>query len=151
MTSVVHSFTPVKVPVPESIVTFIRERTLSYGKVKLVLKHNKYYVESSHPETLQVLLKDKVIREARVHSQPTDNSIKAATFTTSKAPVKGNLVIPGTKEAEKKKDEAAGKGPNVNGSNTDAELFTSVVGVEGGMSVAYGTLTQRFIHHFVGP
>ncbi|KAI0784167.1 DNA helicase [Abortiporus biennis] len=118
-----------KVPVPESIVTFIRERTLSYGKVKLVLKHNKYYVESTHPETLQVLLKDKVIRDARVHSQPTDNSIKAATFTTSKAPVKGNLVIPGTKEAEKKKDDTtSGKQP-ANGT-TDAELFTSVVGVD---------------------
>ncbi|KAI0329109.1 DNA helicase [Cubamyces sp. BRFM 1775] len=115
-----------KVPVPDSIVDFIRERTLSYGKVKLVLKHNKYYVESSHPETLQILLKDKIIREARVHSAPTDNSIRAATFTTSKAPVKGNLVIPGTKEGEKKDDVANGK----NGAKTDAELFTSVVGVE---------------------
>ncbi|KAH9928694.1 DNA helicase [Fomitopsis serialis] len=135
-TLIVESLTKVlnrlsKVPVPESIVAFIRERTLSYGKVKLVLKHNKYFVESSHPETLQVLLKDKIIREARVHSQPTDNSIKAATFTTSKAPVRGNLVIPGTKEAEKKKDDSAGKGSTANGSNTDAELFTSVVGVEG--------------------
>ena len=113
---------------PESITSFIRERTLSYGKVKLVLKHNKYYVESSHPETLQLLLKDSMIRDARVHSQPTDNSIKASTFTTSKAPVKGNLVIPGTKDAEKKKDETAnGKAPQ-----SDAELFTSVVGVDAG-------------------
>lgn len=116
---------------PESIVSFIRERTLSYGKVKLVLKHNKYFVESSHPETLQLLLKDKVIRDARVHTQPTDNSIKAATFTTSKAPVKGNLVIPGTKDAEKKKDEAV-SGKPVNGATTDAELFTAVVGVDAG-------------------
>lgn len=125
-----------KVPVPESIITFIRERTLSYGKVKLVLKHNKYYVESSHPETLQVLLKDKVIREARVHSQPTDNSIKAATFTTSKAPAKGNLVIPGTREAEKRKEDAGnGKATALaGGSNADAELFTSVVGVDAGRS-----------------
>ncbi|KAF7312119.1 putative DNA repair helicase ercc3 [Mycena indigotica] len=117
-----------KVPVPESITAFIRERTLSYGKVKLVLKHNKYYVESSHPETLQILLKDRVIREARVISQQMDNSIKANTFTTSKAPTKGNLVIPGTsKEAEKKKEEGkastAGLGDN--------DIFTSVVGVEG--------------------
>ncbi|KAI0768130.1 DNA helicase [Trametes elegans] len=116
-----------KVPVPESIVTFIRGRTLSYGKVKLVLKHNKYFVESSHPETLQFLLKDAVIREARVHSQVVDNSIRAATFTTSKAPVKGNLVIPGTKEADKKKVDAAS---SKDGSKTDAELFTSVVGVD---------------------
>lgn len=126
-----------KVPVPESIIDFIRERTLSYGKVKLVLKHNKYFVESSHPETLQTLLKDKVIREARVISQQMDTSIKASTFTTAKAPVKGNLVIPGTKEAEKKKGEAlAGKsaGPAKTGTTTDADLFTSVVGVDAGKS-----------------
>lgn len=39
--------------------------TLSYGKVKLVLKHNKYFVESTHPEVLQKLLKDPVIQECR--------------------------------------------------------------------------------------
>lgn len=110
-----------KVPVPDSIVAFIRGCTLSYGKVKLVLKHNKYFVESSHPETLQLLLKDRVVRDARIVTTQTDNSIKAATFTTSRAPTKGNLVIPGT---EKKKDDAAP-------ATTDADLFTSVVGVEG--------------------
>ena len=103
---------------------------MSYGKVKLVLKHNKYFVESSHPDTLQFLLKDRTIREARVvaPANPT-NSTNASTFVTFKAPVKGNLVIPGTKEAEKKKDgtstEAAPR--------SDADLFTSVVGVEGGV------------------
>ena len=113
---------------PESIINFIRERTLSYGKVKLVLKHNKYFVESSHPDTLQLLLKDKVIRDARVASQQTDNSIRAATFTISKAPVKGNLVIPGTKDTEKKKDESATNRPLA----TDTDLFTSIVGVNSG-------------------
>lgn len=117
---------------------------MSYGKVKLVLKHNKNFVESSHPETLQLLLKDRVIRDARLITTQTDDSIKAATFTTSKAPVKGNLIIPGTKEVEKKKDEAAGStnsraGPSTApapgataAANADADLFTSVVGVEGG-------------------
>ncbi|KAG6844964.1 hypothetical protein H0H87_002078 [Tephrocybe sp. NHM501043] len=117
-----------KVPVPDSITSFIRERTLSYGKVKLVLKHNKYFVESSHPETLQLLLKDRTIREARLITAQTDNSIKAATFTTSKAPVKGNLMIPGTKDAEKSKGDAASQ--VATRSATDADLFTSVVGVE---------------------
>lgn len=120
---------------PESIIGFIRERTLSYGKVKLVLKHNKYFVESSHPETLQLLLKDRVIRDARVVSQQTDNSIRASTFTTSKAPVKGNLVIPGTKDVEKKKDDSvAGRPPGAPGtSSSDTDLFTSIVGVDTGM------------------
>lgn len=120
-----------KVPVPDSITSFIRERTLSYGKVKLVLKHNKYFVESSHPETLQLLLKDRVIREARLFSIQQDNSIKATTFTTSKAPIKGNLVIPGTKEA-KKDDTTPGKTPGPANNTSDANLFTSVVGVESG-------------------
>jgi DNA excision repair protein ERCC-3 len=145
-------FTPgCQVPVPESIISFIRERTLSYGKVKLVLKHNKYFVESSHPETLQLLLKDKVIREARLITVQADNSIKSATFTTSKAPVKGNLVIPGTKEAEKKKDEGTnGKpGPSSStvapGNSTDADLFTSVVGVDAGMALATLPLGITFL------
>ena len=123
-----------KVPVPESITNFIRERTLSYGKVKLVLKHNRYYVESSHPETLQTLLKDDVIRSARVHTQAIDNSIKAATFTTGKVPAKGALLIPGTKQGDKKKPDAAGGAsstPGVNGT-ADTDLFTSVVGVDTG-------------------
>jgi DNA excision repair protein ERCC-3 len=117
-----------KVPVPECIITFIRERTLSYGKVKLVLKHNKYFVESSHPETLQLLLKDGVIRDARVISQKMDNSIKAATFTTTKAPVKGTpLVIPGTKDYTTTHGKAGG-----GTYPADADWFTSVVGVDGG-------------------
>ncbi|KAM6504261.1 DNA helicase [Amanita muscaria] len=117
-----------KVPVPDSIVSFIRERTLSYGKVKLVLKHNKYFVESSHPETLQVLLKDRVIREARIASAQTDNSIRGSTFTTSKAPGKGNTMLPGAKDIDKRKDDANGRTGQT--TTSDADLFTSVVGVE---------------------
>ena len=96
-------------------------------------------MESSHPETLQILLKDKTIREARVISQATDNSIKAATFTTSKAPIKGNLVIPGTKDADRKKDESANArsgAPQLNRS-TDADLFTSVVGIDDGKKAEF--------------
>lgn len=130
----------IKVPVPESITSFIRERTLSYGKVKLVLKHNKYFVESSHPETLQLLLKDRVIREARLITAQTDNSIKAATFTTSKAPVKGTLTIPGTKDAEKNKNDPTSQVTNRNA--VDADLFTSVVGVESGNLIELTHLTS---------
>jgi DNA excision repair protein ERCC-3 len=103
--------------------------------VKLVLKHNKYFVESSHPETLQFLLRDKEIREARVQSQAVDNSIKAATFTTNKAPSKGNLVISSTKQSEKAKGETSKTnvpGGSVSKPSNDTDLFTSVVGVDGG-------------------
>lgn len=113
-----------KVPVPEPIVAHIRKCTETYGKVKLVLKHNKYFVESSHPDLLQKLLRDSTIQDARVISVQTDNSIRANTFTTSKAPVKA---IPGPSKEGEKGNDATGKGKN-----NDADLFTSVVGVEGG-------------------
>lgn len=55
-----------KTSVPDGIVDFIKLCTLSYGKVKLVLKHNKYFVESPFPDVLQKLLKDPVIQECRL-------------------------------------------------------------------------------------
>ena len=127
---------------PDTITNFIRERTLSYGKVKLVLKHNKYFVESSHPETLQHLLKDKAIRDARVVSQAGDTN-KVATFTTAKAPVKGSLTIPGTKDVDRKQEEASKSTPGASAgaSGSDGDLFTSVVGVESGMYCI--SLTQK--------
>ena len=55
-----------KVPVPKPVLDFIREYTMSFGKIKLVLKQIRYFVESSHPEILQMLLRDSVIGEARM-------------------------------------------------------------------------------------
>ncbi|VDM60488.1 unnamed protein product [Angiostrongylus costaricensis] len=51
-----------KSALPKGIVEFIKMCTLSYGKVKLVLKHNRYFVESRHSDVIQKLLKDKVIQ-----------------------------------------------------------------------------------------
>jgi DNA excision repair protein ERCC-3 len=132
-----------KVPIPKSIVDSIAERTRSYGKVKLVLKHNKYFIESTHADTVQFLLKDRVIREARLATSgapAADNSIKANTFTTAKAPPKVPVVIPGTDAARKKDDPAAkatgnGSAPGATTApegHNEADLFTSVVGVDNG-------------------
>ncbi|KAJ4430992.1 hypothetical protein ANN_19585 [Periplaneta americana] len=55
-----------KTSIPDGIVEFIKLCTLSYGKVKLVLKHNQYFIESPHPEVLQKLLKDPVVQECRL-------------------------------------------------------------------------------------
>lgn len=35
-------------------------------QVKLVLKHNQYFVESPHPDVLQKMLKDPVVQECRL-------------------------------------------------------------------------------------
>lgn len=55
-----------KSSLPTGIVQYIEMCTLSYGKVKLVLKHNRYFVESNFPDCLQKLLKDPVIQECRL-------------------------------------------------------------------------------------
>eukprot|EP00096_Caligus_rogercresseyi_P008434 TRINITY_DN2722_c0_g1_i1.p1 TRINITY_DN2722_c0_g1~~TRINITY_DN2722_c0_g1_i1.p1 ORF type:complete len:810 (-),score=242.78 TRINITY_DN2722_c0_g1_i1:82-2511(-) len=60
-----------KATLPEGIVKYIQMCTLSYGKVKLVLKHNKYFVESNYPDSLQKLLKDPVIQQCRLKRQET--------------------------------------------------------------------------------
>ena len=51
---------------PESVKTFVHECTKRYGKAKLVLKHNKFYVESEHASVLRELLKDPLISQARI-------------------------------------------------------------------------------------
>ena len=82
-----------KTPIPESIRNFIESCTKSYGKVKLVLKNNKYFVESVDAELLQKLLRDEVIGKLRVHGSG------GSGITTTHAPKMGGLVIPGTQNA----------------------------------------------------
>ncbi|XP_068670729.1 general transcription and DNA repair factor IIH helicase/translocase subunit XPB-like isoform X2 [Montipora foliosa] len=54
-----------KTTIPDGIIQFIKICTLSYGKVKLVLKHNRYFVESNFPEVLQHLLQDSAVEKCR--------------------------------------------------------------------------------------
>ncbi|KPJ07205.1 DNA excision repair protein haywire [Papilio machaon] len=80
-----------KCSVPAGIIEFIQLCTLSYGKVKLVLKHNRYLVESKHVEVLQKLLKDPVIQQCRLRRDGDDDLFasavpnKPSTTTASKS------------------------------------------------------------------
>jgi len=69
--------------VPECILTFIRECTLSYGKAKLVLHHNEFYVESLYPQVLRTLLENELIRMARVKEETADTTSSTATNDSS--------------------------------------------------------------------
>ncbi len=62
---------------PDGVAIFIRECTKRYGKAKLVLKHNRYYVESDHPEVLRELLRDEAISQARVVVEGEDSPTTA--------------------------------------------------------------------------
>lgn len=75
-----------KTGVPDGIIQFIKLCTVSYGKVKLVLKHNRYFVESSHPDVIQHLLQDPVIRECRLRSPEGETTeLITETFTSRPA------------------------------------------------------------------
>ncbi|KAF6361414.1 ERCC excision repair 3, TFIIH core complex helicase subunit [Rhinolophus ferrumequinum] len=74
-----------KTGVPDGIIQFIKLCTVSYGKVKLVLKHNRYFVESSHPDVIQHLLQDPVIRECRLRS-PEGEATELITETFTSRP-----------------------------------------------------------------
>lgn len=108
-----------KVPVAESILNFIKAATVSYGKVKLVLKHNRYFVESTQADILQMLLKDPVIGPLRIQSS--ENTITSNGLITS-APAQNDIVIPGTKKNDGNKASESGT------TNEAEDIFASVVG-----------------------
>lgn len=58
-----------KTKLPPEMINFIHGSTANYGKVKLVLKKNRYFVESPFPEVLKTLLRDDVISRARISSE----------------------------------------------------------------------------------
>ncbi|ONI07171.1 hypothetical protein PRUPE_5G104000 [Prunus persica] len=58
-----------KTKLPKEMIDFIHGSTANYGKVKLVLKKNRYLVESPFPEVLKTLLKDEVISKSRIISE----------------------------------------------------------------------------------
>jgi len=132
-----------KVPVPLEIADFIKERTNSYGKVKLVLKHNRYFVESSHAETLRMLLKDPVLAGARVVEEEAAaaGAINGdlTVLGTEKAPKKAGLIIPGTKDAQQQL-QPDGQTTDTPASNSkdsakdDYELFSAIVGLDKGQA-----------------
>ncbi|KAJ1680048.1 DNA repair helicase RAD25 [Spiromyces aspiralis] len=106
-----------KIPLSKQIVRVIRECTVSYGKVRLVLKHNHYYVESSHPEVLQKLLRDPIIAKARVvDSSEGGQTTNSSGLILSKQPEVGNLTIGGKKVDPRSADpiqiRAGGDGQN---------------------------------------
>ncbi|KAL3223953.1 hypothetical protein MRX96_027026 [Rhipicephalus microplus] len=80
-----------KTSIPDGIVEFIKLCTVSYGKVKLVLKHNRYFVESPFPDVLQKLLKDSVIQSCRLRrdaENDTDLSVVTRDILNATLPLK---------------------------------------------------------------
>ncbi|CCF57875.1 hypothetical protein KAFR_0D02280 [Kazachstania africana CBS 2517] len=96
-----------KVPVAQSIIDFIKSATVSYGKVKLVIKHNRYFVETSQADILQMLLKDPIIGPLRIDSDQQQQVSKMADATAV--------------------NNATGTSTNINPNDVEA-MFSAVVG-----------------------
>lgn len=120
---------PPQVPVPDSVIRFIKDCTVHYGKVKLVLKHNKYYVESTHADILQNLLKDNTIRHARVNASA---PVESNSLSTAKALVAKPQPVPTPAKDGEAAGNAAATGRAGTNAPDDADLFTAVVGVDKG-------------------
>ena len=107
-----------KTPLPVEIRAFILDCTKAFGKVKLVLKDNKYFLETPDNKVLQTLLQDEVISQQRVGH---NNDI-----ITEKAPQKGGLVIPGTKDAAGAKQKPDGKSLRPHDAVQDSEFLATL-------------------------
>ncbi|KAJ3047856.1 hypothetical protein HK097_011103, partial [Rhizophlyctis rosea] len=94
-----------KVTVPESVIANVKQCTMGYGKVKLVLKHNSYFIESSFPDTLRDLLRDPIISNARINTH--------TGFDTTSSTGRRNLLPEPTKPTQP--------------STTDTTEFTTVI------------------------
>ena len=80
-----------KTPLPQEIREWILRSTQAFGRVKLVLKHNRYFLETPDAKVLQKLMQDEVIGAQRIEG--------SEGIITEKAPKLGGVVIPGTKDA----------------------------------------------------
>lgn len=76
----------------DEVESFIRSKTKSYAKVKLVLKDNQFWVESQDEVVLTTLLNDSVISSARVG--------EAAELATIQQEKETSFVIPVAPETE---------------------------------------------------
>nr|XP_045615780.1 general transcription and DNA repair factor IIH helicase subunit XPB-like isoform X1 [Procambarus clarkii] len=115
-----------KTTLPPGICQFIQSCTLSYGKVKLVLKKNRYYVESDFPDVIQKLIKHQTIQECML--SPSEGIVstekqksQAIMFTSHQAQLAGGSE---DVKADGKTDGADANGVNKEGDGAVPEDIT---------------------------
>lgn len=116
-----------KTPIPESIKEFIANATLSYGKVRLVLQQNRYFLESNQAEILQMLLRDAIIGPLRV--KPANPNGTDQQLITGKASKMAGLVIPGTSKPEGQSGQGSEEVKKAEEGGVE-DLFTAIVGID---------------------
>ncbi|OQV16193.1 TFIIH basal transcription factor complex helicase XPB subunit [Hypsibius exemplaris] len=93
-----------KTDLPKGIEEFIRLCTSTYGKLKLVLKQNRYFVETSHADVMQTLLKDNVVDQCRLRfdeqtALPNDGPVKSGSAFAGSSQIPAEEETPAEKES----------------------------------------------------
>jgi DNA excision repair protein ERCC-3 len=81
-----------KTEIPKQVEQMIRLCTQSYGKAKLVLHQNRYFIESATDEVLEALLRDPKIGASRIASSILDPFKTLPTSATPAAELKAPIV-----------------------------------------------------------
>ena len=131
----------IKTQMPPNVAEYIMHCGRSYGKVKMVLRDNKYFLETADLEVLQMLLKDPEIAPCRVQ--------RAQEITTTTASTMTGLAIAGTKEAAGVREAAGldngGPKQDQTGQDASAEEIYRTLGEAGDDGDDDG---QEVIHAF---
>ena len=64
-----------KTEVPHEVIKYIKDCTYTFGKAKLVLKDNKFFIESQYPDVLRLLLRHPKILSTRIFDTNTSNTL----------------------------------------------------------------------------
>ena len=84
---------------------WIRECTSTHGKVKVVLRQGRFFIESTNPSVLQHLLTDDVIAAARIDA---DAEAAAAAATTAAAAATAAAATATPATGDVRRDAASG-------------------------------------------
>ncbi|KAJ3206044.1 hypothetical protein HDU67_008419 [Dinochytrium kinnereticum] len=96
-----------KSPLPPAVLTFVTKYTSTYGKVKLVQKESsRFFVESAEQDVLKTLLRDEVVREARLAGEEGGGGVlDSSGFLVEVAPTSDLFKSNKRKRGEKKVEE----------------------------------------------
>ena len=140
-----------KTPIPEVVEQFIKMNTVSYGKIKLVLKRNHYFVESAHASILQMLLKDSEIKqhvvkqnESNGHhesrlavsvsfpSNDMDTDFPRSLLMSTRAPHRSDIQVAGMEKQQKdaqSSDKSDRKNSQIKEDNIPEDLYQAMLNI----------------------
>jgi DNA excision repair protein ERCC-3 len=90
-----------KTPLPAAVSDFITKHTKSYGKVRLVLRDNRFFVESEDPAIIQILLTDSVIGACRKEGA----EVVRGTLANKAVVISGTSDARGAKQTAEQQDQ----------------------------------------------